>query len=70
MRYLFVLLLAACATEPQYRWDRPGATREQLEMEAAQCESSAFAVPNSGEQRITIVYLTCMSGKGWKLVDR
>lgn len=70
MRYLIVLLLAACATEPSYRWDRLGATDEQRYQETAYCEQQAFAVPNSGEQRIAIVYATCMQSRGWHLVDR
>lgn len=68
MRYLTLFLLTACATSPQYHWERSYAP-ERVAEESAQCQSQAFAVPFSGEERIAIVYATCMQGRGWQLIE-
>lgn len=69
MRYLIVLLLAACAAPPRLSWQRAGATEMQLYMDKGQCESMAVAATGY-ENRQVEIFAACMRGKGWQLVAR
>jgi hypothetical protein len=64
------LVLCACANAPQYKWQRAGATQDQLTREAGQCEAQAFGIASNDTNRVFVVYSSCMQGKGWRLVDR
>lgn len=67
---LLVLCLAACAIEPDYRWDRPGTPQEQIVNDSAQCEQQALSIPSSDQQRIVMSAMSCMVGRGYRLVER
>lgn len=67
-RLLICLALAGCAAEQNFRWNGNG-TQEDLSRDAGQCQSQAFGVPFATRERVTIVYLSCMQGKGWRLQE-
>ena len=69
MRYIVILLLAGCATQPSYRWERAGATGS-LEMDRGACESQAYSVSLASTEQQLRVYLSCMKGRGWQLTER
>ena len=75
MRYLFVLLLASCATQPpkQYQWVKltGGGSQEEFQMAQGQCEAQALqSHPGISVERGVQIYGACMRGKGWVLVER
>ena len=72
MRYaLVVVLLAACATQqPAARWYKNGATRDDFETDWGYCEAQAVGAPTRDANRIALVLVGCMNGRGWRLVDR
>lgn len=68
-RYLLVLL-AGCATQQaSYYWHREGATQVERQMDAGQCEAQGLSATRDPE-RLTHIYLSCMKGKGWQLLER
>lgn len=68
MRYLFVLLLAGCATEKV--WYQPGASNRDFEMDKGQCQAQAFGAPGMYTMQVAMIFNSCMRGKGWQLQDR
>ena len=75
MRYLFVLLLASCATQPpkQYQWVKinGGGTQEEFLMAQGACEAQALqSHPGISVERGVQIYGACMRSKGWVLVER
>lgn len=72
MRYLCVLVLTACAAPAHLAWERVDAaspTPQWLYMDKGQCESMAVAA-TANENRQVEVFVACMRGKGWRLVQR
>lgn len=75
-RYLVVLLLAGCATQPQaqYRWaklDGTQATQQEFERASGQCEAQALqSHPGHSIERGVQIFGACMRGMGWVLVER
>jgi hypothetical protein len=67
MRYLIVLLLAACA-QTEKGWDKPGATEDEFYRDRGQCVAQAYAAPTAMQQ--TMIMAGCMQGKGWVWVER
>lgn len=61
MRYLVVLLLAACAKEGA--WMKPGATDQDFHADRGECVSKAFVAPTANQQ--SMILAGCMQGKGW-----
>lgn len=61
---LFVLL-SGCATQPEWRWEKPGASGQQYSMDNGQCRAQAFSVASGNMMQIALVYDGCMQGKGW-----
>ena len=70
MRYLLIAsLLAGCAApQPPARWYKNGATRDDFETDWGYCEAQAVGAPTSDANRIAIVLVGCMNGKGWRLL--
>lgn len=68
MKYLFVLLLAGCAT-PEKVWYRAGGTDQQFEMDKGQCQAQAFGATGMYSMQVALIYNSCMRGRGWQLVD-
>lgn len=71
MRYLFVLLLGACAApqpEPRYEWYRQTGLAD-LQADLGQCEAQAFAVPGATRNlmQVAMVRESCMRGKGYTI---
>lgn len=67
---LLVLCLVGCAIEPEYRWYRPDTHPEQMVDDSAQCEQQALGIPSANQQRIVMAAMSCMVGRGYRLVDR
>jgi hypothetical protein len=72
MRYLIVLLLAGCATQPQYVWVKPGATEADFNTDVGYCRAQAFGVPGAMGNllQVAAVQSACMQGKGWNTEER
>lgn len=70
MRYLVVLLLAACATQPEYVWERYGASDQDFSMDAGQCRAQAFGAPGMPAMQVALIYSSCMQGRGWSRVPK
>ena len=66
MRYVVVLLLAACASQPDRTWQRAGASQQDFYMESGQCRAQAISVTGPLMQQ-AVVYSSCLQGKGWYL---
>jgi hypothetical protein len=70
--YLFVLLLAGCATRPavQYQWvHATGAA--SFDQDFGQCEAQALGThPLMPQEQAVALFGACMRGKGWRLVQR
>lgn len=66
------LLIAGCATQQPspYRWEKAGATRDDYVRESSQCEERALGITSNDRERVMSVWAACLSGKGWRLVDR
>lgn len=64
---LIVLALTACATEPERRWYKPGASGADYAMDQGQCQAQGFAGPNATTVQFALVFNACMRGKGWQL---
>ena len=62
------LVLAGCATK-QPAWYKDGATQEMWHMDQGQCQAQAFSVPASSLFQQTLVFSSCMKGKGWYYGD-
>ena len=59
-------------TQLPYRWENtlgPN-TREQLDLDSAQCERSALDATAARNERGRQIFGLCMRGRGWRLVDR
>lgn len=67
MRYLFVLLLAACATT-EGGWEKPGASNQDFTQDNGQCVAQAFATPTIYQRQA--IMIGCMQGKGWNWVEQ
>jgi hypothetical protein len=78
-RVAIVLLLAGCASGPEWYWSKPGSTRAEFDQDAAACEmhsaSATATIPGASafgtagfrqavRQRIQIED-ACMRSKGW-----
>ena len=75
MRYVFLLLLASCATQPpkQFQWVKisGGGTQEEFLMAQGACEAQALqSHPGISVERGVQIYGACMRSKGWVLVER
>jgi len=76
MRTVFAcLLVAGCAAQPrpQYQWlhDSGAADRAQLNRDSGACEAQALSThPGLPVDRGIGVFVACMRGKGWRLVER
>lgn len=64
------LLLVACASQPEYVWQKPGANDNDWEMDLGQCRAQAFGTANVTLMQAAIVQTSCLRGKGWRQVPR
>lgn len=69
MRYLFVLLLAGCATTEDV-WVQQGASDQQFYMDRGQCQAQAFGAPGMQALQVALIFNGCMQGKGWHTEER
>lgn len=74
MRYaLIVLLVAACRTvpEPRYLWTHDTGARDRvmLDRDFGYCEAQALANPFMTTERGMQIFMACMAGRGWRLVQ-
>lgn len=67
---LLLLCLVGCAIEPQYRWYRPGTHPEQIVDDSGQCEQYALSIPSANQERIAMTAMSCMVGRGYRLIER
>lgn len=75
MRYtLIVLLLAGCQSapqQPQYTWQKPGATEDEFNIDQGQCRAQGLGSPfGPMSYQAAAVFMSCMQGKGWRQVQR
>jgi hypothetical protein len=62
--------LGACALLPSWHWEKPGASKEELEFDQNQCKAKVYSgsggdVTNESVRRM----FACMQAKGWRKVD-
>lgn len=77
-KWLVLLALAGCATEPEVVFHAPAQTwtrqtaydPENLKMESAQCRAQALGVTQVSSDYRLRIYEACMQGKGWRLVQK
>lgn len=62
--YLFVLLLAGCASRDGY-WDKPDATDQGFNMDRGACIAQMYSVPFANAYQQAAVFAGCMQGRGW-----
>lgn len=63
------LLVASCATDKGWHWQRAGATQQQFNMDDGQCRAQAYAGTGGYINIGTAMILhSCMEGKGWQKV--
>lgn len=67
--YLFVLLLAGCATGGEGRWLKSGATEQDFYVDRGQCIAQMESVPFAGTLQKARLFAGCMQGKGWQWVE-
>lgn len=72
MRWVLVVLLAGCASQPEMVWHKDNSSRQEFEADWAQCEAQAFSVPNAMQNLLQVAAVrgACMRGKGWYLRPR
>lgn len=61
-----VVLFSACASEPQPRWTKAGASRQDFEQDYGQCQAQAFSVTGAPLMQVAVVLNGCMRGRGWQ----
>jgi hypothetical protein len=71
MKHAYLLvLLAACATQPEMAWYKAGSTEADFRADAGYCRAQAFSVASGNLYQIAIVQDGCMEAKGWVLMPR
>lgn len=72
MRYLIVLLLAACAQEPEMAWYKGGSTEADFHADMGACRAQAFGVSGAMNNlmQVAMVQRACMEGKGWHMAPK
>ena len=63
--YLVVLALPGCVSQPDWAWEKAGATQNDFHADAGQCRAQAFSVPGGQAGQVALVYVSCLEGKGW-----
>lgn len=64
-----LILLSGCATQPEWRWDKPGATQAELSQDIGQCRAQGLAGTQGMVTPGTAMIMhSCMQGKGWNKV--
>jgi hypothetical protein len=62
-------LLAGCATQPEWHWEKQGSSQSMYNQEFAQCRAQAVGSTMGMVNYGTIMILhDCMEGKGWEKV--
>jgi hypothetical protein len=63
-----LVVLAGCATQPQWVWAKQGATEDDFHMDRGQCQAQAFAPGNVNLMQAALIMNGCLKGKGWRQV--
>ena len=62
-------LLAGCQTTERV-WYKEGATTQEFNMDQGQCRAQAFGAPGMNMLQVSLIYSSCMNGKGWYSVEQ
>jgi len=73
MRMMLIVLsplLAGCATEPDWQWEKRGASQEEWHMDSGQCRAQAFSNTPQVSARTVMIFESCLEGRGWYKVRK
>jgi hypothetical protein len=66
--FLLSIILASCATNNNWHWEKSGASAQDFNTDQGQCNAQAFANPYSSLLHVAIIQNQCLIGKGWRQV--
>lgn len=67
---LSLFVLAGCAANQNWAWDKPNSSEQEFYMDHGQCRAQAFGVPGVSLMQAALVLDGCMNGKGWRRVPK
>lgn len=59
------LMLTACASGGDMRWEKPGGTSDDFHRDRGQCIQAMMSVPLATTNDKMAIYASCLQGKGW-----
>jgi hypothetical protein len=62
-------LLSSCATTETV-WDKPNSSQQEFYRDSGQCKAQGFGATGMNMYQVTLIFNSCMQGKGWYLVER